>query len=765
MGGLATTKDGTLTLLDCFICTSSLDVLHKVFDSAQHREHDRELLYPDACGDGGRSWISQGLTNYGRGHGTREACALHTSSLSCDTLVDFWCALGDETRSSLFQMKEDDFIERLMYRFDSKRFCRDCRRNVLREFKELKELKRLKKELHCTRWFCISDTSIQYELSNESVQADWQHSFTDTHKYHHFEWAIGTAEGKTDILEFENVGLNEKVQANGLNLRHLSACFITVRAWKLDGRCIEICVKAHALKGQACVHRRLIVGDGFVSITKGDSIRSFFEHAEEIEEEEDDDYVDKDGNELDGDGSRPQKHAKSPELMREFLLDTATVIFKEQVEKAFREGTTRQNAHILFVSLAIKLLEEQLHVACKEIISIQKQIKLLEEEKMKSVRKMSAGRGGEQRAGKETKKEGTAGKKERSSGKQNQFNLRNLIPQNLTTSANEYDKPVNLCSDSKPSIEKMAYARVTQVVQSHMRHDTNLPVTSREMNIWHDCGLKNSSMSLTRGTKTNRERVVRQRSEDCKHTIFKGVIGLGGHQTTNTITDATLLFGRDSLQTRQIWEPMDATRKKYVKSNLDIDVTLSNAAMIQCSEEIRDSATSNGSSFPGNQNISPSHQLGTVEAALTHKPFTSSYTEASLQKEDPKKGSINSFGAGFKYEIAPPQLQIPEMNNQLPLSRLPSEVLDLQPKPCFMVRIWPAQIPSMECSSVHTITCNNRSFPSEAASDWSSENKESASELTSSIKLASNSNIMADESSKPFSLFHFGGPLFDSAAC
>ncbi|KAG0464238.1 hypothetical protein HPP92_020307 [Vanilla planifolia] len=411
----------------------------QVFDSAQHREHDRELLYPDACGDGGRSWISQGSI--------------------------------------------------------AKRFCRDCRRNVLREFKELKELKRLKKELHCTRWFCISDTSIQYELSNESVQADWQHSFTDTHKYHHFEWAIGTAEGKTDILEFENVGLNEKVQANGLNLRHLSACFITVRAWKLDGRCIEICVKAHALKGQACVHRRLIVGDGFVSITKGDSIRSFFEHAEEIEEEEDDDYVDKDGNELDGDGSRPQKHAKSPELMREFLLDTATVIFKEQVEKAFREGTTRQNAHILFVSLAIKLLEEQLHVACKEIISIQKQIKLLEEEKMKSVRKMSAGRGGEQRAGKETKKEGTAGKKERSSGKQNQFNLRNLIPQNL---------------DSKPSIEKMAYARVTQVVQSHMRHDTNLPVTSREMNIWHDCGLKNSSMSLTRGTKTNRERVVRQ---------------------------------------------------------------------------------------------------------------------------------------------------------------------------------------------------------------------------------------------------------------
>lgn len=40
--------------------------------------------------------------------------------------------------------------------------------------------------------------------------------------------------------------------------------------------------------------------------------------------------MDKDGSELDGECSRPQKHAKSPELAREFLLDAATVIFKEQ---------------------------------------------------------------------------------------------------------------------------------------------------------------------------------------------------------------------------------------------------------------------------------------------------------------------------------------------------------------------------------------------------------------------------------------------------
>jgi hypothetical protein len=40
--------------------------------------------------------------------------------------------------------------------------------------------------------------------------------------------------------------------------------------------------------------------------------------------------MDRDGNDLDG-GFHPQKHAKSPELAREFLLDAAAIIFKEQV--------------------------------------------------------------------------------------------------------------------------------------------------------------------------------------------------------------------------------------------------------------------------------------------------------------------------------------------------------------------------------------------------------------------------------------------------
>ncbi|OAE26933.1 hypothetical protein AXG93_4413s1170 [Marchantia polymorpha subsp. ruderalis] len=113
-GGLAATRDSMLTVLDCFLDGTPLEV----FESARARERERELLYPDACGGGGRGWISQstgGFGGNGRGHGMKETCALHTARLSCEALVDFWSALGEETRRSLLRMKEEDFIERLMF--------------------------------------------------------------------------------------------------------------------------------------------------------------------------------------------------------------------------------------------------------------------------------------------------------------------------------------------------------------------------------------------------------------------------------------------------------------------------------------------------------------------------------------------------------------------------------------------------------------------------------------------------------------------------
>ncbi|KAM0053113.1 hypothetical protein Hdeb2414_s0007g00256171 [Helianthus debilis subsp. tardiflorus] len=223
-----------------------------VFYRARAREQERELPSPDASGGGGdRGWIR---------HRARETCALHTARLSVDTLVDFLSALGEETRYSLLRMKEEDLMERLMYRFDSKRFCRGCRKNVIREFKELKELKRMTREARCTSWFCVADTSFQCE----------EHTHITN---------VGTGAGKSDILDFENVGSNTRVQVNGLDLTGLNSCYNTLRAWRTDGRCNEVSVKAHALNGQQFVHGRLVVSDGYVTITRGESVRRFFEHA------------------------------------------------------------------------------------------------------------------------------------------------------------------------------------------------------------------------------------------------------------------------------------------------------------------------------------------------------------------------------------------------------------------------------------------------------------------------------------------------------
>ena len=91
--------------------------LIQVCDCARARERERELLYPDACGGGGRGWISQGGPSFARAHSLKETCALHTARLSCDALVDFWSALGEETRRSLLRMKEEDFVDRLMFRY------------------------------------------------------------------------------------------------------------------------------------------------------------------------------------------------------------------------------------------------------------------------------------------------------------------------------------------------------------------------------------------------------------------------------------------------------------------------------------------------------------------------------------------------------------------------------------------------------------------------------------------------------------------------
>ncbi|KAL4578264.1 hypothetical protein LXL04_014384 [Taraxacum kok-saghyz] len=562
-GGLTTTRDGTLTLLDCYLYSKSLKGLQNVFGSARARERERELLYPDACGGGGRGWIGQAMVGYGRGHGTRETCALHTARLSVDTLVDFWSALGEETRHCLLKMKEEDFIERLMYRFDSKRFCRDCRKNVIREFKELKELKRMKREPRCTTWFCVADTSFQCQVTRDTIEADWHQTHVDSAgTYEHYEWGVGTAEGKSDIREFENVGLNVRVKVNGLDLEGLTACYITLRAWKKDGRHNELSVKAHGLNGQQCVHCRLIVGDGFVTITRGESIRRFFEHAEEAEEEEDDDSMDNDGNALEGECSRPQKHAKSPELAREFLLDAATVIFKEQVEKAFREGTARQNAHSMFVSLALKLLEQRVFVACKDIITLQKQFKLLEEEEKE---KRDEEERKERRKAKE--KEKKLRRKERLRSKEKERNhvvpVSSLLENKEEELTNTTDTIKLQCKEEEEEEEETVssedYNYIPEEQNRNPDSDSNVSKHPRRTSKWSDRGRLRNNNPQVNGTRSNDRYAPRGCS--CYQNDYKPKPEYIRDNNYNTRPKTN----RDSQIVKKTWEPME-TQKRYTCS-------------------------------------------------------------------------------------------------------------------------------------------------------------------------------------------------------
>ncbi|GJR18118.1 hypothetical protein Tco_0966645 [Tanacetum coccineum] len=69
-----------------------------------------------------------------------------------------------------------------------------------------------------------------------------------------------------------------------------------------------------------------------------------------------------------------------------------------QVEKAFREGTARQNAHSMFVSFALKLLEE---CVSRGKISLLWKIRL---NSLKKKRKKSAMKNGRSEEGQKEKK-------------------------------------------------------------------------------------------------------------------------------------------------------------------------------------------------------------------------------------------------------------------------------------------------------------------------------------------------------------------------
>ncbi|BDA40853.1 hypothetical protein COCOBI_01-5070 [Coccomyxa sp. Obi] len=120
-----------------------------------------------------------------------------------------------------------------------------------------------------------------------------------------------------------------------------------------------------------CEGHSLGMSEGIVSL-HGIGSSAFFERAEEVE-----DCKGADG-EL-GDGyDEGVRHAETPELAREALADCAVLIFKGQVEVAFREQTAGHNALLLFVHLALSMMEERLTNAFKELRAKEAEAELLE---------------------------------------------------------------------------------------------------------------------------------------------------------------------------------------------------------------------------------------------------------------------------------------------------------------------------------------------------------------------------------------------------
>ncbi|KAL3153985.1 hypothetical protein ABBQ32_013540 [Trebouxia sp. C0010 RCD-2024] len=125
---------------------------------------------------------------------------------------------------------------------------------------------------------------------------------------------------------------------------------------------------------EICPGHSLSVVEGLVCVD-GKATTEFFEQAEEVEDCNQ--AVEQD---VEDDYHSPERirHAETPELAREALVDSVVLIFKSQVEVAFREQTAGHNALLLFVHLALQMMEEQLLNAFKELRAKQAEAELLE---------------------------------------------------------------------------------------------------------------------------------------------------------------------------------------------------------------------------------------------------------------------------------------------------------------------------------------------------------------------------------------------------
>eukprot|EP01025_Chloroclados_australasicus_P027100 TRINITY_DN2690_c1_g1_i13.p1 TRINITY_DN2690_c1_g1~~TRINITY_DN2690_c1_g1_i13.p1 ORF type:complete len:1107 (+),score=178.20 TRINITY_DN2690_c1_g1_i13:324-3644(+) len=127
---LCVSQDGSIALSDAEFRGSGRDLL-RLFHCSKHRLvlPPKPHLHGMACGFG---WF--------RRPGQATACLLHTEPVEFEELFGYWYNLDEEAMYSFFRMNEEDFVAQvdvhLKYQL---KICKDCRGNVLQQFKELKK--------------------------------------------------------------------------------------------------------------------------------------------------------------------------------------------------------------------------------------------------------------------------------------------------------------------------------------------------------------------------------------------------------------------------------------------------------------------------------------------------------------------------------------------------------------------------------------------------------------------------------------------------
>lgn len=299
-----------------------------MFKQSKIRERERDIQFMtagDVCGSGFNTKRSG------------KVCALHTTCVSPETLLAYWDQLPAEHRTALLTLPRHDFEAELESCCSLQlRICKDCRFSVVGQYK------------------------IALAAGRKTTAAAAAAAAKE---------AASCAGSPTACAK--NVLVHDRCSENCCS--HLDGALpLDALGGNVCDCCTTSCAAVEAMGRHlvsVCDGFWLSVTDTSVQLIGSDAV-ALLEEAEEIE--------DLKASETGDDDNAPVRHAETPELAREALVDAVILIFKAQIEVAFREQTAGHNALLLLVALAHELLEGRLVNAALDVRARAAEVELLE---------------------------------------------------------------------------------------------------------------------------------------------------------------------------------------------------------------------------------------------------------------------------------------------------------------------------------------------------------------------------------------------------